>query len=688
MRVSAGETLSIRFENNEKLDFDRIANGLRGRAEWVIRTPVVPGDEMQTYTLTLASAPLRQMPTSAGMRHFLLRPTDVEGADFSIESIRLIFRRQHFVSIPSGMSFQGMEEIYRETLVSRSPETVSFTLDIPNDAWLDLHLATVVDHAVVFRIEASKGDSTSTLLERTLTTPRRWEKVPVELDGLSGRTTLSFSVLSENEGAIAFWVSPVIRKRGAEPQTVAEAENLKPPNGVILLVADTLRRDHLDFHGYGRDTTPSLSAVARRGVVFKDNISQASWTKVSMSSMLSSLYPTTHGVDDPNDRISSVATTIAEAYREAGYATVSVTSSAYAGRLSNLHQGFETVYEPGTLGTDGEERSSKTARRSMDRLLEWLDDHHDSPFFAFILVADPHSPFEPRSPYDSTWADPGELLAFKERMETVKEHIESAPMKRQGLPTREELEASGVAEEDYVPFEKDWYDGSIRGMDTEISRLFERLREHGIGDDVLVAFIADHGEEFLEHDRHWHGNTIYGEMVNVPLMLHWPAGLPQGKVIEDTVQSIDLMPTLLELSGLETPAGAQGTSLLPLIRGEGPAGRRDRALVSEHKIIRTGAQVGSSDAVSSESIIIDGWKLIRNFERPADWPEFELYDHRNDPLDSTDLADENKELVETLNQRLNAWREWAEGAKLPSDEEAAAEMSPEELQRLRALGYV
>ncbi|MDX1383967.1 MAG: sulfatase [Thermoanaerobaculia bacterium] len=687
MRASAGSELSLQLTADEELDVGARVDRLRDGGNWVLRAPLLPGDEVQTYTIAMASTPLRQMPTSSGIRHLLLRPTDVAGADFAIESVRLVFRRQHFASIPSGMSFQGLDDIYRETIVARSPETLSFEVVIPENAWLELHLATLEDHAVTFRVEAGDGAEVATLLQRTLTTPRRWESTPIELAGLEGPRTLRLSVDADAPGSLGYWGTPVIRRRGAEPRTVADTGDRRPPRGVILLVADTLRRDHLDFYGYGRETTPNLSAAAAEGVVFTDNISQASWTKVSMSSMLTSLYPTSHGIDDPNDRISSVATTIGEAYREAGYATVSIPSNGFAGRMSNLHQGFETAYEPGSVREGGPGSSSKTARASVDRLLDWLDDHHDAPFFAFMLVLDPHSPFEPRRPYDTTWADPAELPAFKERMEKVKEHIERDFMRRQSLPTREEMEAAGIAEEDYVPYELDWYDGSIRGMDVEIGRLFERLRELGIADDTLVAFIADHGEEFLEHGRHWHGNTIYGEMINVPLALHWPAGLPRGKVIDDTVQSIDLMPTLLELSGLEAPAAAQGTSLVPLIYDTGPAGRRDRPIVSEHRIISTRAE-DREEAVQSESIIVGEWKLIRNFERPEGWPEFELYHHRDDPLDRDNVADENPKVVAELSARLDAWREWAEGAKLPSDAEASAEMSAEELARLRALGYI
>ena len=118
-----------------------------------------------------------------------------------------------------------------------------------------------------------------------------------------------------------------------------------------------------------------------------------------------------------------------------------------------------------------------------------------------------------------------------------------------------------------VLHEHDWYDSSIRAMDAELGRLIETLDELGLHDDTLLAFIADHGEEFLEHGSHWHGENAYGENSNVPLVLWSPGRIPAGLRVSETVQSIDLMPTLLELSELSAPDGVQGQSLVPMFAG-------------------------------------------------------------------------------------------------------------------------
>jgi arylsulfatase A-like enzyme len=472
---------------------------------------------------------------------------------------------------------------------------------------------------------------------------------------------------------------------------VASTLGNEPPRGVIVIVGDTLRRDHLELYEYGRPTAPNLTQMAQEGVLFSDNISQASWTKVSVSSILTSLYPTTHGVDDPGDRISSVATTLAEVYREAGYATLSFASNGFVGQRTNLHQGFEVVFESPSLRSPDDENPSKTARACIDRLLPWIETHREVPFFAFVHVVDPHSPFEPMSPYDEIWADPSQKAAFLERVEKVKKHIQAPFMQGRGLPLLEELTAAGIDPEDFVPYEIDWYDGSIRGMDVEIGRVLQRLRTLGIEEQTVVAFLSDHGEEFLEHGRHWHGNGVYGEMINVPLMIKWPGVLPEGTVVDETVQSIDLMPTLLDLSGLPKPEAAQGASLLPLIAEV--AGRetkvpwQPRPAFAERKNAANVVEDWDRD-VDSHAIIVDGWKLIHNVRYTGDHPEFELFAHDEDPLDLEDVASEHPDVVERLASQLDDWHQLVTAARLPEDEVAADGMSPEELERLRSLGYI
>ncbi|MGH9334086.1 MAG: sulfatase, partial [Vicinamibacteria bacterium] len=595
-RVSKGGNLEVAVLGDDALNFGAII-GRAATFGWPFHTPVLPGDEFQTYTITDADSLTPSFSASA-TRHVLVRPVDQAGADFEIESVRLVFRKEHLASIPSGVSWQGFDDVYRETLVTRSPEIARFDIELPSRPWLDLAVGTVEEGPVTFQVEVEQGGERMLMLEKTVTTAHRWEPAEVPLDEFASRAvTLSLSVSSENPGALGFWGSPVVRKRGAAGESADAA-----PRGVILFIADTLRRDHLEEWGYDRKTAPHLSKLISEGALFKDNQSQGTWTKVSVPSIHTSLYPTTHGISRLTDRLPASANTLAEVYREAGYATLSFSSVSFSGKGSNLHQGFEELHERSSLALPGEVSRSKTARGYLDRLLPWLEAHRDAPFFVFFHVMDPHSPFEPYAPYDRVWAKPGAKEEHERETAHVLPFIESDFMKQQKLPFREELEEAGLDPARFVEREVDWYDGSIRAMDAELGRLLETLHRLGLADETLIAFIADHGEEFLEHGRHWHGSTVYGEMTNVPLVLWAPGRIPAGTVVTELVQSIDLMPTLLELSGLEPPEAAQGQSLLPLLTGNRERFRSRPAFSERFR------QADDRDTANAIAVVAEGFK--------------------------------------------------------------------------------
>ncbi len=265
----------------------------------------------------------------------------------------------------------------------------------------------------------------------------------------------------------------------------------------------------------------------------------------------------------------------------------------------------------------------------------------------------------------------------------------------QGMATREEMLKAGIDPPAYLAHERDWYDGSIRGLDAEMARLFERLRFLGLDRDVAVVFLSDHGEEFHEHGRMWHGQSVYGEMMHVPFLIRWPAGLPSGKVIDEPVQLVEVMPTLLELSGLPAPLGMQGQSLLPLLRHDrddrgdhdGASGRpwKRRPVIMEKQ---PQGQPGFPGSAQSFAIIDGGWKLIHNTIRPPGRPEYELYEYPKDRFDSNNVAGRHPAVVERLAKALGGWRSRAAAARLKPDTETTKSLSAEELQRLRSLGYV
>ena len=356
--------------------------------------------------------------------------------------------------------------------------------------------------------------------------------------------------------------------------------------------------------------------------------------------------------------------------------------------MSNLHQGVEVLHEEGSVALLEGLGPSKNAQTFTDRLLPWLELHQDTPFFVFLHVLDPHPPFETYAPYATQWADPAWRDEQYSEMDKVRPFISAGPWRQLAMAKRKELEQAGIDTERFVARELDWYDGSIRAMDAEVGRIFEKLRELKLDERTVVGFISDHGEEFLDHDMHFNSNNIYGEMTNVPLILWGPGRVPTGKVIDETVQSIDLAPTLIALSGLSIPDTMQGQSLVPLMSAEDPSwpkGWRRRPAISERT---RSPEFRDPETANGVAIVWEGWKLIQNKERPEGYPEYELFDHREDPLNFVNVAADHPDKVEELKGHLEAWRKWVDARQLPTDAELTEAISSEELERLRSLGYV
>lgn len=687
-KISDGTTLSVTTLNGERPPTME-ALQRRPPGPLALETPLLTGDEMQTYTIyTARNFPMGNPIDRSEIERVALLPTDQPGATFEIESVRLIFRKEYLATVPAGIGWHGLAEIYHETLVTRSPETVRFNVRVPARPWLDLAVGTVEEGPVGFRVEVAETGSESgeLVLSRTVTTPERWEPVRVELDRWAGRTVdLLFRTEAETEGAVALWGTAVVRS-GREENAASSL-----PKGVIVFLGDTLRRDHLQPYGYERANAPTLARLASEGAIFAEATSQGVWTKASVPSILSSAYPATSGVRDFTDRIPASSVTLAEALRASGYATFATSSVPFSGQLSNLQQGVEQLHESASIRGDLD--GNKSARPYTDRMLEWVEMHRDVPFFVFLHAMDPHSPYEPRAPFNSTWFDPGKREQFLADMENVKEKIVNPMMRRFGMPTQGEIVTAGIDPEQYVAAEKDWYDGSILGMDAEIERIMGRLEELGLADDILFVFMSDHGEEFLDHGRHWHGMNAYGENTGVPLIMWGPGRVPAGIRVDSIVQSLDVLPTILDLAGIDIPETAQGQSMVPLMRaaeGEGSAtelGWENRPAISE-RYIHSSMGPGLGDQFNFYSMLNDEWKLVRKMTIEGETVGHELYDHDADPLDQNDVAAQHPEIVEKMVAQLDSWLAWAEENRLVSDADAAAGMSSEELERLRSLGYV
>ncbi len=681
IRVSDGKKISFSMSNAEKFNSKEMLQ-YKKDFPWASKN-LASGEHLQTCILTTQFT-----QTTRNTRQIAIQPTDASGSTFEIESIRLIMRKDYLASIPAGISWQGLSGIFQESVVMRAPEKLQFTVTLPQNPALELNLGTIENYPVTFNLSIQqKGwNREQNLLSRTITTPQRWDRNLIDLSQFAGQTAIvRLSLTAEKSGTLGIWGNPVIRNR----QT--ESAKKETPQRVILIWTDTLRKDHLNAYGYSRETSPNISKLASQGVRFADAIAQATWTKVATPAMMTSLYPTTNGVRNFYDRLPSSATTLAEVFYNAGYATVNYCGNLFTGKFSNLHQGFEEVNEDISLS---DPNSSKNSRESMDKFLPWLESHKSVPFFAFLHLYDPHDPYKPKAPYDTLWADPARDKQQQLEEKKVLDAVKNPLMKLFKMPTKEEFQKAGVDPKPFIQYNIDLYDGSIRGMDTEIGRMIEKLKELDLDKKTMIVIAGDHGEEFLDHGKTFHGQSLYGELTDVTLIFWSPQYLTKNKVVPETVEMVDLMPTILELCNLRGPKEMQGESLVPLLKNVGDSHAaeasewRERPAISERA--NTGEESNAPPPFNYEaySIISGQWKLIHHVLRQDGQPEFELFDRTNDAYDHHDVAANHPEIVQKLSHELDLWKQHAEAVKLKSDSEGTQNMTTEEIERLRALGYI
>ena len=643
--------------------------------EWPI-SQTVANDGMRIYRfdLTLKEEEEDEENSDEGveagdLRNFFLSFRGSNDGSFSIDSIRFVSEKEEGLNTPSGQQWAGLKGIFKETLATKSTEVLRIPLrELPSRPWLDVSIGTPEETPVTFTATISKRNGSElsdskVILEETIDVSEIWEPLRIDLADYVGKSLmLELAVSGEKKGLWGYWGAPAIRS-----SLVPEAGS-KKPRGVIFLVVDTLRADHLNIYGYERETVQHLKKFADEGVAFSQAISQGTWTKVSQPSMVTSLYPMSHKLFESTDVLPASAETIAEVYREAGYATVSYASVGFVGKSSNMHQGYEELHEGFSIDEERKYRS-KTSLHYVNRIIPWLERHKDVPFFAYLHVFDPHSPYVPRPPYDQVWGKPGDVEWFTEVREATEE-LEL--MKNFEMPLKKELvEKTDFDPDKLIRVATDFYDGSIRGMDVEIGRLMEALREMGLDDDTLIVFASDHGEELYERGRFSHGGSVYGELSNVPLVFRWPNGpdFQKGAMIDRPVQNLDIMPTLLDLSGIEGPSVMQGRSLVPLLDGSGAASWQDQLAITQtfnaadnEKRGEPGHHFGFHE---------NGFKVVRKEIEPELVEE--LYDTSSDPLEFDNLNEDNakRETVASMTTNFEAWREKADSEELPSDEEMA-----------------
>ena len=394
---------------------------------------------------------------------------------------------------------------------------------------------------------------------------------------------------------------------------------------LLLVTLDTTRADRIHVYGFDDVETPNLDRLAREGVLFEQAVSPAPLTLPAHSSIFTGTFPPAHGVrDNGGFFLDDRQTTLAERLQSRGFATGGFVGAYVLDHKWGIAQGFQTYFDDfdlskyQSLSLGGVDRPGNEVA---DHALTWLDVVGSTRFFGWVHFYDAHSPYDPPEPFKSRYA---------------------------GHP----------------------YVGEIAFVDSQVGRLLAYLDVHRLADRTVVVVMGDHGESLGEHGEGTHGFFVYQATTHVPLLIRAPYDAMAGRRVADTVRSIDILPTALELLGVNTSEHLEGTSVVPLMTGA----KKELGLAAYSEATYPRFHFGWSDL---RALTSGRYKFVAA-------PRPELYDLQQDPGESHNLYRERQALGDRMNRELIALEQRMPAAPL----KAAVEVDPDARERLAALGYV
>jgi len=647
LKVREGTSFDLRVSTVEGVAWNGLSD-IRPHFRWGSASlPIIPDNEFHTYRIQAKGLLQRTSGKAAQklrLRSVLLRPTNKDGDRVEIDYLRIHSRRAEYAQKPYGSTYAEIDAQLRRVLFANTPLTLEYQVDLSEtDLTLEFGMGILKnDDPVTFGVEIDCPDGgTAPEFSAVVGGAEEWSDVRLALETCrGGPATVRFRATAER-GNVAFWSSPEIY---SPPRTTFN---------VIVILEDALRADHMSCYGYTRPTTPFKEHLFREGVVFERTFSQATKTRPSVPSIMTSLYPTATGVWHLSDRLDDAYLTLAEIMRSQGFRTAAFIQNANAGPYAGLHQGFSQVQSTGP----------PTAERAYGSLIrDWIDGTDGRNFFLYLHLLDPHGRYDPPEPYRNWW---------------------------------ESVRARGVTVNHDPKFDPAWdpaptvagrrarYDGEIRNNDSHLEGFVSWLEGRGLAKNTLLIFISDHGEFLGEHGLWEHKPPGFTQVLHVPLLLSYPARFRSGLRFSQPTQLIDVMPTVLDLAGVDTePLLLQGQSLLPLILGEGSDMWQQRVVASEEVVRRK-----SRDEEFWGSLFFRDWHILNSEGKELQVFNLGLDPNENSPNTSKigkgllrTGADEYMAAIQRLN--IEIWRSLTREGSNSIDYDVAI------VEQLRELGYV
>jgi arylsulfatase A-like enzyme len=406
----------------------------------------------------------------------------------------------------------------------------------------------------------------------------------------------------------------------------------RKPN-ILHLGIDSLRADHMSCYGYRRLTTPMMDRFATQGTLFERTFSPHIPTTSGYGSMFT-------GMDCFSNQVVALrhqgdmrpeARTMAEILGEAGYNTTCV---GFGGNAAS--RGFQTYLAPRDQWGSWNEGRSFKAERLNDVAIPELDRlaRKRAPFYLFLRHMDPHAPYLPPGQFERMFYHGNECDPANESMKPVMTFKPFCDFFGSWMPP-------AISDKDYVIAQ---YDGEVAYMDSCIQTIFTALEALGVMDETLIIINSDHGETLYDHDCYFDHHGLYDQTLHVPLILRYPGHVPAGLRVGGYNQQKDLVPTVLDLIGIEAEGDKfDGRSLMPMVQGAVPS-HESEFYVTECTWMR------------KHGWRTPEWKLIVALEPDFHFkPALELYNLVQDPGENRNLAEAEPEVVALLRARMEAW---------------------------------
>jgi len=588
--------------------------------------------------------------------------------------------RTNSYPLASGVKRVKLGEEIRSVRYVHAPGSLRFPLrNVPARARLQLGLGAA-GGSIDVEILVDDAGAIESLDRRSVDAGSNWADVRLALAKYAGKdVALELRATSGSDEAVALFANPVVY------------EALPAAPVVVVYLVDTLAGEHVYLYGYQRNTTPRIASLAEHGVFFSDMVSNSSRTLESIPDLMLSMPTERHGVWHNLTPTPKELVTLAEMLRKTGFATASFCTNVNAGPRQGMDQGFDQFYDKIGYWWTKVDRTVP-----LEDVTRFLDMNIDRPTFLYVHTAEPHAPYAPPPGYAGRF-DPD-----------YKGDIDGTYDRRTGFRARIDPRNAASLRRD-LRHVRSLYDEEVLYADARFGAFMDLLDKRGLGQRTTLFVTSDHGEEFLQHRMWEHGLDLHNELTRVPLIVAGPDFSARG-VIDAPVQTMDIMPTILDMYDLPHPYRLNGRSFLPLLIRS--ATTPERAIASPAEGASDAQMKESSDSASGERMrfgsnhnyrnapqfklieyyAIQGnhWKIVYGLtpypSKPGGAPSrFALYDLHNDPHERTSVLALNKPLARQLIGKLVAWRS-RQAAYDPGERQASFSLGVS--KTLTDLGYL